>query len=237
MLSLDDLNFLVLGEPQRANIFSEYSLSILTETKSVNCNEIAKLIKYISSSLKMIRDEKTRLRVQELMKHLYKAFESNMAFSPVDFCRKYSARDFSNQCYGIISFNEIAIFMTEIFKDFKSAEKTGSVDSPVLFLIFNEVKETCKNLGIKTADLKTLYNAYMNPEPDLWGRFHIDVQINDENSIPNDIEIGEIPYFVKLPLFEKDGRIIGMLDFPINYAPCYYNVRKYNELVGAQGLK
>lgn len=230
---LDDIKDLAITGSKRSSIINNYDLDSLKKMREINCREIQNLRETIEKDVEYIIDEKTRSRILTWMKSINKALEKNIEFNPEEYFIKNDASRFSQQCMNICSFDGITTFLSNVFMNYKHWERKGNSDARALYKIFDNTKKSCKSLGIFSADERTLYEAYMDPESDRTYNIGIRYQINFEKEeyMEKDITIREIPYIIRFPSFRPNGEIIEYLTLPVNEAVCYYNLDKYDELV------
>ena len=233
-IGLDNIGDLVINGTRRPRIVEEYSLSALQNMKNINCTELGNLIKNISRDVQSINNEQFRRMIEDKLKYIIECFEKNMTFNPQEYYVNNDSDQFTRDIFKICNFKAIGELLNELYKREKIAEKKYPSDVEPLLLLSTTIKESCKNLGIKTLNESQLYEAYMNPDSDMAYDIGIRYGIDYENAQEDDIIINAIPYFITYPNFGVNNTILGYINYPINAAGAYYNEKKYDELVGNQ---
>ena len=232
---IEDIDDLVITYTKRGAIINSYDLNSLKKMKKINCETIEDLSSNIQEGVGNVEDENTRRRVLNWMRGVEKTLKKNEEFDPEEFFNKNknNAVAFSQQCRSICGFDGIIQFMLNVFRNFKICEAKCNRDSNALYKIFDSTKKACRLLGIFSADARTLYEAYMDPESDLAHNIGIESEVNyeKEDYFEKDITIREIPYNIRIPDFRANGEIMNYITLPVNEAVCYYNLDKYEELV------
>ncbi len=233
-IGLDNIGDLVINGTRRPRIVEEYSLNALQNMKNTNCKELGILIKNISSDIQNINNEQTRRMIEKKLKFIIDCFEKNMDFNPKEYYENNDCMNFTRYIFKICDFKAIGELLNELYIREKIAERKYPNDVKPIVSMSNKIKESCKNLGIKTLTEGQLYDAYMNPDSDMAYDIGIRYDLDYENAQEDDIIINAIPYFITYPNFGVNNTILGYINYPINEARAYYNEKKYDELMGNQ---
>lgn len=202
--------------------------------KNINCKELGILIKNISSDVQSINNEQTRYTIEKKLKGIMDCFEKNMEFNPQEYYVNNDCMQFTRDIIKICDFKSIGELLNELYKREKLSQRKYPNDVQALVSMSNKIKDSCKNLGIKTLNEDNLYEAYMNPDSDLAYDVGIRYDLDMDNAQEEDIIIWAIPYFITYPNFGVNNTILGYINYPINEARAFYNVKKYDELIGNQ---
>ncbi len=72
-----------------------------------------------------------------------------------------------------------------------------------IYIIFEQAKNVCSRLEIRSADEDTLYEVFSNPNDDLANGLDIDSECDQDNSLKEDIVIESLPYVFDCPSFDS----------------------------------
>ena len=104
------------------------------------------------------------------------------------------------------SYSNIIRFMNNVYKNATISEKKGEVYSGILYDIFTITKKACSNLGIHCPDAVSIYESITgDPYAEKSELLDMDFEIDETNSLEQDVLITSLPYTVTAPSFTWEG--------------------------------
>lgn len=220
--TLDDIEDLVISGRIRLDPTGEYDISYYENYVKENVIIMSELIKDIQSQLALIKDEKTKTRILRWIKDLVESYDENRnrklrieyknspysvptgeGYLKIHKYAKFIEEDFKRL---IRSYSHIINFMNNVYENFKVLEEKRDIDSIVLYRIFIATKKSCSSLGIRCPDAFTLYNSITSdPYAEKNELLDMEFEIDEANSLKNDIILTSLPYTVTAPTFTWEG--------------------------------
>ncbi|HCJ32009.1 MAG TPA: hypothetical protein DHV70_03895 [Firmicutes bacterium] len=219
---LDDIDELVIRSKRKNNGLDptgQYDISYYENYIKENVIILSEFIKDILNSISFIQDEKTKQRLMRWVNHdltpLYekttnknvreeekKYPNSNIGYFETHKYAMFIEKDMINY---VSNYDKLINFMNNVFTNVKISRKKGLPDSNILYEIFVKSKHACSNLGIRSADSESLYESITSPYEEHSRFCEVDVEIDEENSLEQDVSISSLPYSVSVPDFTVNG--------------------------------
>ena len=217
--TLDDIDYLVLSGRTR---YGEYDISYYENYIKENVIVMEELIKNVQNEINKLKDENVKKRISYWARDLIKAYEINKAKQPrieyekspkstslgAGYFQTNKYADFIQYDFHEVarSYSKIINFMNNVYNNAKVSNKKGEVDSRILYDIFTITKKACSNLGIHCPDAFSLYDSITgDPYAEKSALLDIPFEIDETNTIEQDVLITSLPYTVTAPSFTWEG--------------------------------
>ena len=219
--TLDDIEYLVISGRTRYDNSGEYDISYYENYIKENIRVIEELIKNVQNEINMLKDETVKRRISNWARDLIKAYEINKAKHPRI---EYEKSHHSNSLAGYFqthkyvyfiqsdfrevarSYSKIIKFMNNVYENATISDKKGEVDSRILYDIFKITKKACSNLGIHCPGALQIYESITgDPYAEKSKLLEMDFEIDETNSLEQDVLITSLPYTVTAPYFTWEG--------------------------------
>lgn len=220
--TLDDIDYLVISGRTRYDNLGEYDISYYENYIKENIIVIEELIKNVQNEINMLKDETVKRRISNWARDLIKAYEINKAKQPrieyeksprstslgAGYFQTHKYADFIQHDFHEVarSYSKIINFMNNVYKNATISDKKGEVDSRILYDIFTITKKACSNLGIHCPDALSIYESITgDPYAEKSELLDMDFEIDETNSLEQDVLITSLPYTVTAPSFTWEG--------------------------------
>lgn len=238
--TLDDIDYLVVSGRTRYDNSGEYDISYYENYINENIIIIEELIKNVQSEINMIKDENIKGRIQNWSRYLTQAYETNKNKQPrieyekspyskslgAGYFQTHKYADFIQHDFHNVaqSYSKIINFMNNIYKHATISDKKGEVDSRILYDIFAITKKACSSLGIHCPDALSIYESITgDPYAEKSELLDMNFEIEETNSLEQDVLITSLPYTITAPSFTWEGPSKYELQVTNPRAEIWYN--------------
>lgn len=212
---LDDIYSLVIRNKRR---IQDYSIESFDNICRENVQLLEDLILFSQTKCEEIKDENIkRAMLYGIKNNLVRAYKYMQTIKPIE---EYNANKQSQNNIGYFVEHPDAFYVEKRFLDLKkvyssiidflnwtySANKIAikkGINPQPIYEIFEQIKNVCSRLGVRSADESSLWDAFSNPTGDLSIFMNIDVFYDEENLLKDDITIDSLPYFFDCPTFDS----------------------------------
>ena len=230
--TLDDIDYLVISGRTR---YGEYDISYYENYIKENIIVMEELIKNVQNEINMLKDETVKRRISNWARDLINAYEINKAKQPrIEYEKSprstslktgyFQTHKYADFIQYARSYSKIINFMNNVYENAKISEKKGEVDSRILYDIFTITKKACSALGIHCPDALSIYESITgDPYAEKSELLNMDFEIDETNSLEQDVLITSLPYTVTAPSFTWEGPSKYELPVTDPRAKIFYN--------------
>lgn len=222
MFTLEDVDDLVVLGRYRLDKTGEYDISYYENYINENITIIEELIKNVQNEINMLKDENVKRRISNWARDLIKAYEINKNKQPrIEYEKSpkleaLAAGYFQTHKYAYFiqrdfpevaeSYSKIIKFMNKVYEHERLSAKNGEVDCSTLYGIFTITKQACSKLGVHCPGAPLICESITeDPDAEKSELLGMEVQIDETNSIEQDVMITSLPYAVTAPSFTAEG--------------------------------
>ena len=204
------------------SIINDYNLENLQIMKNNICEALVILMHNISKIITTIDDKSTIKFIENFVRiDLQKCLEINLSFSPEDYISKKDAISFNYEVTEIIKLDKLTHFLEKMNEIYENHQRYRKPYCAELFSIIKETKNCCQKIGIHSSPSEFIYDALCR-DFDSWIHQDFKIVVIDDNSLEDGIMYNTIPYYIRVPRYNIDGKN-GYERITINKGLCYYN--------------
>lgn len=213
--NLDDIYYLTIRNKRHIN---DFSLDSFDKICSENIELLESLVSFSQQKCEEISDDNIkRAMLIGTKNNLVRAYNQMQSIKPKE---EYNKNRFYPNDTGYFKehpdamyvekrfpdlakvYSSVIDFLNWIYGGYKIATKKG-INAKPIYEIFEQAKNVCSKLGVRSLDADTLWEAFSNPNSDIAINLDIDVNYDEENSLQNDIAINSLPYIFDCPAFDS----------------------------------